>query len=128
MAEREIDTHVYFWGTEFSNWYECRYPHIRYKGITFFNTEQAFIWEKAVFFGDMQMAEKIVKTPDPKLCKELGRKVRGFDTERWMIASYPIMVAVNYAKYSQNIHLRKILLDTGDKILVEASPYDKIWG
>jgi ribA/ribD-fused uncharacterized protein len=127
--ERVTDKYVFFWGSEFSNWYDCsRYPYIKYKSITFFNSEQAFMWEKAVFFHDMEIAKKIVETPDPRENKALGRKIRGFDSERWMIASYPIMVAVNYAKYSQNVRLKALLLETEDKILVEASPYDKIWG
>ena len=74
------------------------------------------------------MAELILHTQNPKDAKALGRKVRGFDTERWMVGSYAYMVAVNYAKYSQNPRLRDKLLATGDKTLVEASPHDKIWG
>jgi len=38
------------------------------------------------------------------------------------------MVAVNYAKYDQSSRLRNTLLSTEDKIIVEASPYDNIWG
>ena len=34
----------------------------------------------------------------------------------------------NKAKFSQNPDLKEFLLSTGDAILVEASPYDKIWG
>lgn len=132
--ERVTDTHVFFWGGEFSNWYECPF---KYKGLSFSNTEQAFMWEKAIFFNDMETAEKILRTPNPKENKALGRRVKNFDVERWMINSFTFMVAVNYAKYSQknenNKHFRcekarEILLSTGDKILVEASPYDKIWG
>lgn len=123
--ERVTNTHVFFWSGELSNWHTCRF---RYKHLNFYNTEQAFMWEKAIFFNDMESAKKILETPEPYLNKRLGRKVKGFDSERWLIAAYPIMVAVNYAKYSQNLHLRRILLDTEDKILVEASPYDKIWG
>lgn len=123
--ERVTETHAFFWGGELSNWYPCRF---RYKGLTFYNSEQAFMWEKAVFFQDMEIAKKILETPEPKENKELGRRVKEFDSERWLIASYPIMVAVNYAKYSQHKYLKKILLETENKILVEASPYDKIWG
>jgi len=126
--ERVTDKYVFFWGSEFSNWYECRLPFIKHKGITFFNTEQAFMWEKAVFFGDMETAANIVKNPDPARCKKLGRLVKGFDAHKWSEVSYNIMVAVNYAKYDQSSRLRHTLFETGDKILVEASPYDTIWG
>ena len=125
---RITDKYVFFWDGEFSNWYECRLPFIRYKGITFFNSEQAFMWEKAVYFGDMETAQNIVKNPDPARCKRLGRLVKDFDVEKWSKVNFQIMVDVNYAKYSQSSRLKALLLSTEDKILVEASPYDKIWG
>ena len=123
--ERITDTHVFFWGSDFSNWNDCRF---KYKDLHFYNTEQAFMWEKAVFFGDMEKAKKILETPNPATCKALGRKVQGFNAEQWMINSFIFMVAVNYCKFSQNKKLKKILLSTEDKVIVEASPYDKIWG
>lgn len=54
--ERITDTQVFFWGSEFSNWYGCKFV---YKGHSFENTEQAFMWEKAIFFDDNDTAEKI---------------------------------------------------------------------
>ena len=41
---------------------------------------------------------------------------------------YDIVVEGNKAKFSQNDDLKEYLLSTGDAILVEASPYDRIWG
>ena len=38
------------------------------------------------------------------------------------------MIEGNYLKFSQNPHLRNYLINTGNRILVEASPYDRIWG
>jgi len=126
--ERVTDKYVFFWNGEFSNWHECRLPFIKYKGITFFNSEQAFMWEKALFFGDMLAAQNIVKDPDPARCKRIGRMIDGFDAQKWSEVSYDIMVAVNYAKYDQSSRLRRTLFETNDKIIVEASPYDTIWG
>jgi ribA/ribD-fused uncharacterized protein len=126
--ERVTDKYVFFWGSELSNWYECRVPFIKYKGITFFNSEQAFMWEKAVYFGDMEIAKKIVETSNPKENKKLGRQVKGFDVEKWSQVNFQFMVDVNYAKYSQSPRLKALLLSTEDKIIVEASPYDTIWG
>lgn len=133
---RITDTHVYFWGGEFSNWYDCQF---KYKGLTFYNSEQAFMWEKAMFFNDIEIADLILKTPNPRENKKLGRKVKNFNADEWFIESFIIMVAVNFAKYSQgnksndiryvkSRRARTALLDTGDKTIVEASPYDKIWG
>jgi ribA/ribD-fused uncharacterized protein len=123
--ERITDTHVFFWGSEFSNWYECSF---KYKEHIFHNSEQAFMWEKAMFFGDEETAKNILSNPDPARCKKLGRLVKGFDGNVWLSAGYEAMLNVNYAKYDQNKALKATLLSTGDKTIVEASPYDTIWG
>lgn len=123
--ERITDKYVFFWGSELSNWYECKF---RYKNLTFFNSEQAFMWEKAIFFGDMDTAALIMKTPAPNQCKKLGRIVKNFNAEKWLEAGYKVMVDVNMAKFSQKLILKDVLLSTEDKIIVEASPYDTIWG
>jgi ribA/ribD-fused uncharacterized protein len=123
--ERITDKYVFFWGSEFSNWFACKF---RYKSITFFNSEQAFMWEKAVFFGDMESAEKILKTPSPSECKALGKKVKNFDAAIWLTEGYKVMFSVNLAKFNQNHRLKDTLISTGNKIIVEASPYDVIWG
>lgn len=34
----------------------------------------------------------------------------------------------NFLKFSQNEKLKEFLLSTDNKIIVEASPYDAIWG
>jgi ribA/ribD-fused uncharacterized protein len=123
--ERITNKYVFFWGSELSNWFECRF---RYKGITFFNSEQAFMWEKAVYFGDMKVAEEILKTPSPSYCKALGKTVKNFDAAKWLPKGYEVMVAVNLAKFNQNSRLKHTLISTDNKIIVEASPYDTIWG
>jgi len=122
---RETDTHVFFWGGVFSNWHPCIFIYCEER---FNNSEQAFMWEKANFFGDEEIGTQILKESNPKYAKALGRKVNGFNVEQWMINGFTFMVAVNYAKFMQNQDLKEKLLDTGDKILVEASPHDKIWG
>ena len=35
---------------------------------------------------------------------------------------------ISGAKFGQNPELLRFLLSTGNRILVEASPYDRIWG
>ncbi|MDE6363162.1 MAG: NADAR family protein, partial [Lachnospiraceae bacterium] len=41
---------------------------------------------------------------------------------------YAIVLNGNYLKFSQNPQLKNFLLHPGNKVLVEASPYDGIWG
>lgn len=122
---RVTDTHVYFWGSVFSNFYKCSFELL---GQKFSSSEQAFMWCKAKAFKDEEIAGEILKTSDPKKAKSLGRKVKNYDDAKWDMVRYDLMVKVNKAKFSQNKGLLTILKDTGSRKLVEASPLDKIWG
>lgn len=121
-GDRITDTHHFFWGGPFSNWYACE---IEYKGHTFANSEQAFMWEKANFFNDPFIAEQILVTPNPHANKKLGRQVKDFDAEKWAEVCYQIMIDVNIPKWKK---LSEYLPMTEDRVIVEASAYDKIWG
>ena len=94
----------------------------------FATTEQYMMYQKAVLMGDDEIAAKILNEPHPSSAKMLGRKVRNFDLDRWVGSADRVVEEANYLKFSQNEDLLEILLGTGDRILVEASPDDKIWG
>lgn len=83
---------------------------------------------KALQFTDIDMADKIAETQDLKLVKELGRKVKGFDPKEWEEVKEDVMFKALQHKFDANPRLIKKLLDTENLILVEASPYDTIWG
>lgn len=78
--------------------------------------------------GDTETRERILATDDPREIKKLGRMVRDFDARLWDMKKSQVVVNGNLHKFGQNPKLRDFLLSTGDKVLVEASPYDKIWG
>lgn len=90
--------------------------------------EQYMMAEKARLFEDNETLEKIMKSNHPKQIKDLGRQVKNFDEDIWIRNRYSIILNGNYAKFIQNEDLRQFLIGTKDRILVEASPYDKIWG
>ena len=90
--------------------------------------EQYMMAEKARLFEDKEIEEQIMHTADPKTMKSLGKNVRGFDQTLWDNAKYSIVLNGNYYKFAQNKEMRDFLLSTCDKILVEASPLDAIWG
>lgn len=125
ISERETDTHLYFLRGVLSNFEKC---YIKYKGHLFATTEQAFMWEKAVFFNDRESANKIIKEENPAKAKKLGREVKNFDDSLWSKVCYDFMYKVNYEKYSQNTRLKNILLNTSDKMIIEANPKDTRWG
>ena len=84
--------------------------------------------QKAKYFNDMETYELIMKATEPKDQKTLGRKVKNFDAVKWDIVADDIVFKANLAKFSQNTNLKKLLMATDDKIFVECSPYDNIWG
>ena len=127
--------HVLFWGEWPSNWYPAEFDvEMMIKGekktIHFFNSEQYFMYVKAIVFSDYNTADKILATKDPKKAKSLGREVKGYDDKVWNDIRYKIMVDANKAKYSQNEDLKKLITsdDFKGKEFVEASPVDGIWG
>ena len=65
---------------------------------------------------------------DPGAAKALGREVENFVEAEWEAHRFDIVVRGNAGKFAQNAELRTYLLHTGEKVLVEASPVDLIWG
>src|SRR5690349_19725537 len=114
-----------FWDGPFSQWHPCEFEVNRLK---FSCAEQFMMYSKAVLFRDTQTAEKILLTVSPKEQKSLGRKVQNFDEKVWAIFRDGIVYTGSYAKFTQDLNLRETLLATKGTTLVEASPYDTIWG
>jgi ribA/ribD-fused uncharacterized protein len=109
----------------FSQWYRCSF---REGELQFNCAEQYMMHGKAMLFGDAATAHKILEADHPRQHKALGRKVKPFDDVVWRRERERIVTAGSRAKFSQNPELRELLLATRGTTLVEASPFDKIWG
>ncbi len=109
----------------FSQWHPCTFV---VDSRTFCCAEQFMMHGKALLFDDAKVAAQILATDAPKQHKALGRKVKGFDDTRWRAAREAIVKAGSHAKFTQNPALLEQLLATRGTTLVEASPYDRIWG
>lgn len=122
---RYTDTHVYFFidDAPFSNFYQTAFV---YKGYTLQFSEQGLMIEKAMLF-EPSKAEEIANASHPYQAKQLGRSIQNYDDKQWGAVRYDKMVDVLKAKFSQP-RLKEILLETGNRIIVEGSPYDRIWG
>lgn len=127
---------IFFWGHKpeadgsvtkscFSQWWDCVFT---VDGVEYRTAEQYMMAQKAVLFGDEAVRGEIMAASHPKQFKELGRKIRGFNQEVWDKNCCDIVIKGNVAKFSQNEDLKAFLLGTNMRVLVEASPYDKIWG
>lgn len=147
----------FFWKADspFSQWHPSLFT---YKDVQFISCEQFMMYSKAKLFGDDEVADKIMHYNESLLAKDfinenieasgiindrknfetwskiqkkfkdLGKEVKNFNEEKWKEKRVPIITVGNREKYSQNTSLKEQLLATDDKTLVEASPYDRVYG
>ena len=120
-----------FWGANndygcFSQWYDCSFEDGN--GVQYKNAEQYMMASKAKLFKDEETFNLIMAEANPRDIKKYGRMIKNFEDSRWNEFKCDIVVAGNIYKSTQNKDLEKTLIETGDAVLVEASPYDKIWG
>lgn len=117
---------TYFWGdSPFSQWAPAIF---KVNCIVYNCAEQYMMASKARLFNDEETLIKIMDAKQPREQKKLGRQVSGFEVDKWNIVAKNVVYAGNYAKFTQNSDMLAKLMATKDTTLVEASPYDKIWG
>lgn len=126
---------MFFWGHQitknkitkscFSQWYESPFSQ---DGITYETAEHYMMAEKANLFNDGEAFTKIIEAKAPAKAKKLGREISSFDDQLWLKHRFDIVEKANFLKFSQNPELKEFLLNTKNRILVEASPVDPIWG
>ncbi|PPQ70949.1 hypothetical protein CVT26_014253 [Gymnopilus dilepis] len=141
------DDYVFFWKTnEVHGWGSQWYPSpftakititegSPAEEVTFETAEHWMMVQKALLFKDSAIAREILSVPgtsqaDMTRVKALGRQVAGFDEQTWVDAREGIVLEGNWRKFQGkgNEELREMLLGTGDRRIVEASPRDRIWG
>lgn len=127
--------YLFFWGHQsksqiitkscLSQWYPAQFSidNIRYG-----SAEHYMMAEKARLFNDHDTLEKIITAKNPGAVKAFGREVKRFDQNIWNENRFQIVVNGNIAKFTQNSECKQFLLNTQNRILVEASPVDKVWG
>jgi ribA/ribD-fused uncharacterized protein len=125
---------LFFWGHTvkdeitkacFSQWFPFEFEQ---NGTIYKTAEHFMMAGKAKLFNDQEILEQILAAETPNQAKSLGRKVKNFDPKIWDEHKYEIVRQGNLLKFSQHEKFKEFLLSTEDKILVEASPYDTIWG
>lgn len=136
FAENKPIEFLFFWGHQpskdrsvskacMSQWW----PHSFTEDGTVYKTAEHYMMAgKAKLFNDTVIFEKILSKDSPKDVKDLGRQVKNFDVEVWNTEKYNIVKQGNLLKFSQNETLKEFLKQTKNKILVEASPVDPVWG
>lgn len=128
--------YLFFWGHAgrlnapvgkecFSQWYPASFT---VGGDTYATAEHYMMAEKARLFADEATRAAILQAPHPDEAKKLGRSVQNFNETRWNATRFEVVARGNMAKFGQHPELRQYLLQTGSRVLVEASPVDTIWG
>jgi ribA/ribD-fused uncharacterized protein len=137
-AERGGDRikYVFFWGHTpaaggtvgphvLSQWWPATFT---VDGCEYTSAEQFMMASKARLFGDEEALGQILEARHPREAKMFGRMVRGYDDHVWDTNRFGIVVTGSVAKFGQNQPLRRYLIATAGRVLVEASPRDAIWG
>jgi ribA/ribD-fused uncharacterized protein len=122
---RITDDFIFFYGSCFSQWYIA---DIVVDRVLYNCNEQYMMAEKARLFNDAESEDAIMDTSDPKEQKALGKLVKDFDKVKWEKVCREVVFLGNYAKFTQDDICHEALIESGTRIIVEASPYDRIWG
>lgn len=128
--------YLFFWGHQpskdgsissscFSQWWISDFV---IEEITYPSAEHFMMAEKARLFNDDEMLDKILNSSSPAQAKKFGRNVKGFNPELWDENKLDIVTRANMAKFSQNQEMKDFLINTNKRVIVEASPVDRIWG
>lgn len=136
VAAGERFAYLYFWGHRprtdgalsracLSQWFASPFT---VDGVRYATAEHWMMAGKARLFGDETALARVLSMDDPGAAKQAGREVSGYDETRWRAHRFDLVVAGNFAKFSQHPALQAFLSATGERILVEASPVDAIWG
>ena len=109
---------------EFTNFYEAV---VRIDNDDWLTTEHYFQAQKFVgtpLVGTIQMLERpreaFEKSRDPRYSK--------WRRSDWQSVKEDVMYKALQAKFTQHEKLRRKLMETGDRELIEHSPYDSYWG
>lgn len=135
ITQTSVD-YLFFWGhqpsrdgsiikTCMSQWWSSEFTE---NNVDYKTAEHYMMANKALLFNDQEIFERIIQKESPKDVKDLGRQIRNFDPEIWDNNKFQIVKQGNLLKFSQNEQLKQFLIQTKNKVLVEASPVDKIWG
>ena len=136
LIGQENSDYLFFWGhqpskdgsiikTCMSQWWPAQFQE---DGVLYRTAEHYMMIQKAKLFDDQEILLKMLQKVSPTDVKDLGRQIRNFDPETWNRHKFRIVKQGNFLKFSQNEELRHFLVQTGNKVLVEASPVDPVWG
>ena len=136
IRENGRNKFLFFWGHQrkkngevsascFSQWWTEPFT---VNNVKYASAEHWMMAQKAELFGDFEAKQDVLLARTPGEAKQIGRRVRNFDPVKWDNEKYSIVINGNLHKFRQSPQLKEFLVNTGKRVLVEASPVDRIWG
>ncbi len=122
----DTDTHVFFYEQEFYVLSNFSAFTLQWKGHRFDTSEAAYHWEKFPNYPHIQ--ELILKAISAHEAFKIAEKHKTYYRHDWNVVKIDIMREILLAKAHQHEYVRRKLLETGDRILVEDSWRDDFWG
>lgn len=116
---------VFFWGGHYSQWAASPFYH---DGNYFPTAEHFMMYHKCMAFKDTQRAQMVLDLEGPDQVKAVGRQIEAYTDAVWDAIRFDIVVMGNVLKFSQNPDFFEVMRNDCEKCIVEASPYDRIWG
>ena len=103
------------------------YPVIGFKmnGISFATSEAAYVYEKALHHNQIEIAENVRKSRTGLQAKRIGDRIR--TNASWQHRKVDVMDNIIRAKVKMCSDVRKILIDSEDRELIEDTPHT-FWG
>ena len=125
-TSEETEDSIGFFGelNELSNFHPCTFT---VNATTYSSSEQWIQHCKAKYFRDNITMAQVMTAEDALDCKLIARDTVGYDERRWKEVAYQECYNGLFAKFEQNPSLKQVLLQTGEKTIVESS-YDRLWG
>ena len=104
------------------------YPVKIYYDTIWDSVESAYQFHK---FKDAKIGAWVIQAPRQSILAMTGHlfyKYKEYIRDDWDTFKVGLMADLLQAKFKQNKDLAELLLQTGDKILIEDSPSDYFWG
>ena len=129
----DTDTHVFFYEQDFyvlSNFSSFR---LQWMGLDFDTAEAAYHWEKFNFPEDQEdftvgIRIQIKRARSAHDAFKIAQDNKDYRRPDWDDIKEIAMKEILRAKVDQHEYVRRKLLETGDRILVEDSWRDSYWG
>ena len=132
------DRQVFFYEQDFYVLSNFSAFNLEWKGRTFPTSEHAYHYEKFAYervgesandaFQRRNLAMSIKEAPSAHEAFKLAERWKGYRRADWDAVKVDIMREILRAKASQHEYVRRKLLETGDRELIEDSWRDDYWG